>query len=136
MRTVNRCLQAALLILLAGVGLRCAGDIVEQERDRLFTPDELREALTSDDFRAKNRARGQLDTLSSQDRLNLLAQVAKSPDPATRTLAVVELAKLGEAANPALEQLAKGDPDPDIRELAEMMLEGDGDGGGDGEESE
>ncbi len=132
MRTMNkRYLQFALVFLLAAVGLRCAGDIVEQEQEQIFTPDELRGALTSEDFRAKNRARKQLDTLAPSERLTLLVKVAESPDPAARTLAVVELAKAGDAARSALERLAAGDPDPDVRELAEMFLEGD-----DGEDDE
>ena len=118
-------LLCALVILLAAVGLGCAGDIVEQERERVFTPDELRAALTSADFRAKNRARAQLGTLGPTERLTLLVEVASSPDPAARTLAVVELARLGELARPDLERLAAGDPDPDVRELAAMFLEGD-----------
>ena len=119
----SRCLQYALVLLLAAAGLRCAGDIVEQERERVFAPDELRAALTSADFRVKNKARGQLGTLAPSERLTLLVEVASSPDPAARTLAVVELAKLGEAARPDLERLAAEDPDPDVRELAAMLLE-------------
>ena len=121
----RRYLQCALVLLLAAVGLGCAGDIVEQERERVFTPDELRVALTSADFRVKNRARAQLGTLAPAERLTLLVEVASSPDPAARILAVVELAKLGETARPDLKRLAAGDPDPDVRELAAMLLEGD-----------
>jgi len=113
------------LLLVAVTGLRCAGDIVAHEGDKTFTPDELRAALTSADFRAKNKARAQLDLLAPPERLALLIEVASSPDPAARTLAVVELAKLGDAARPELERLAGGDSDPDVRELAAMLLEGD-----------
>ncbi|MFH1533074.1 MAG: HEAT repeat domain-containing protein [Pseudomonadota bacterium] len=120
-------------LLLAAASLHCAGDIVEQEQDRVLTSDALRTALTSEDFRAKNRARKQIDTLAPPERLALLVEVASLPDPAARTLAVVELAKMGDAARPTLERLAADDPDPDIRELAAMYLEGD-DGGDDEDE--
>ena len=121
---MNRCtLRGAMVLLLAVTTLRCAGDIVEQEGTQVFTPAELRAALTSADFRAKNRARAQLDTLAPPERRALLLEVASSPDPAARTLAVVELAKLGDSAREDLEGIAAGDPDPDVRELAEMLLE-------------
>lgn len=112
---------SALLVVAACHG--CAGDIVEQERAQVYTPEALRAALTSTDFRAKNRARAQLETLPPEARLALLVEIAASPDPATRTLAVVELGKLGEAARPTLERLAAGDPDLDVRELAGMLLD-------------
>jgi HEAT repeat protein len=122
---MSRWLLCCALVLVAATGLRCAGDIVEHEGDRIYTPDELRIALTSADFRAKNKARAQLDTLPPPQRLALLTRVATSEDPATRILAVVELAKLGEPAHSELARLAAGDPDPDVRELAGMLLEGD-----------
>jgi HEAT repeat protein len=122
----------ALLLLVAGLG--CAGDIVEHERAPAYTPEALHAALTAGDFRAKNRARAQLEALPPQERLALLLEVSASPDPATRILAVVELGKVGESGRPALEALAAGDPDADVRELAGMLLEGDdGDDGDDDE---
>lgn len=115
----------ALVLVLAATGLRCAGDIVEQEQDRVFNPDEIRAALMSSDFRTKNKARAQLGTLAPPERLTLLVEVSSSPDPATRTLAVVELAKLGDTGLQEIQRIADGDADPDVRELAAMLLEGD-----------
>jgi hypothetical protein len=117
-------LAAAFLLLLA---MGCsAGDIVVYSTDNPLTEEELQAALLSDDFNEKNRARGQLDSLVPEKRLELLKKVYESDDSATRTMAVVEIAKLPvELSKPTLEKIAKEDADEDIRDLAAMYLEGD-----------
>jgi len=120
---IRNIVLGVLLIMSAGLAAaNCAGDIVEQEKNKVLTAPELRTALLSGDFRHQNRARKQLGTLTPEARLDLLREVIKSDDPATRTLAVVELAKLGAPAQPTLEEVSKNDPDEDVRDMAAAYL--------------
>lgn len=110
--------------------VHCAGAIVVPEENRELTPEEIRSALLSDDFRIKNKAREQLGKLPVDAQFNLLTDVLSAGDSATRTLAIVELAKMGTPASLAeVERVSKEDADADVREMAQMLLEGDDDSG-------
>lgn len=110
---------AALALLLSG----CAGAIVVPEEHPPLAPEQIRAALLSEDFRAKNHAREQLGKLAVADQVKLLNDVLAAGDAATRTLAVVELAKIGTPeALDGVQRAAASDPDVDVKEMAALLL--------------
>lgn len=112
---------AVLFLLSCG-----AGAIAEYPEDRQLTVEQIKEALLGDDFRQKNHARGQLEKLKPAERLSLLKEILAEGDPPTRMLAVSELSELPpEIHTPILGKVAKDDPDPEIRELAFMVISPD-----------
>jgi hypothetical protein len=112
------------VLVLASVVLRCAGTIVEEPRAALGTPEQIKAALTGDDFRLKNQAREQLGSLPPADQMSLLAELIAEGDAPTRMLAVAELARLpGEASARILADVAASDPDPEVREFASLALQ-------------
>jgi HEAT repeat protein len=116
------CLSIALVL----AGAACAGKIVDYPEEKPLTTDELKEALTGNDFRLKNAAREQLESLAPAPRLALLKELLANDDSATRLLAVTELAKLpADVHTPLLEPLARDDPDEEVRQFAGMVLEGE-----------
>ena len=97
-----------VLVLALGCG---AGAIAEYPEDR-----------------QKNHARGQLEKLKPAERLSLLKGLLAEGDAPTRMLAVAELSELpAETYTPILGKVAKDDPDPEIRELAFMVISPDED---------
>ena len=119
----TRLSAVAVLLLAVGFG---AGAIAEYPEDRQLTTEQIKEALLGDDFRQKNHARGQLEKLKPAERLSLLKGLLAEGDPPTRMLAVSELSELPpKTYTPILGKVAKDDPDPEIRELAFMVISPD-----------
>jgi len=110
------CLLALLLV-------NCAGNIVELPEEKELTGEELKRALTGDDFRRKNAARRQLSKLPPAELVELLKELLKVDDAPTRLMAVAELLKLPEETHrPILEELARTDPDAEIRGFAAAAI--------------
>jgi HEAT repeat protein len=119
---MKRLALTLLLLFCAGL-LGCPGQIVEYPEKGELTKNELKAALTGDDFRKKNAAREQIETLTPAERVELLSDLLKEGDAPTRMLAISELMKLPEASyKPLLEGVAASDPDPEVREMAGMAL--------------
>ena len=120
-------LPSMVLVLVLALGCG-AGAIAEYPEDRQLTAEQIKEALLGDDFRQKNHARGQLEKLKPAERLSLLKDLLAEGDAPTRMLAVAELSELpSETYTPILGKVAKDDPDPEIRELAFMIISPDED---------
>lgn len=102
----------------------CVGNIVDTEQRREMTPQEIKKTLAGDDFRQKNKAREQLNKLPPAERVTVLKELLAEGDSPTRLLALSEVMKLPEStAKPIIEDVAKNDPDEEIREFAETALE-------------
>ena len=93
--------------------------VKEPYKARVFTADEIRAKLNSGDFRQRLEATKQIDSLQPEEKLALLLLLADDPQPSTRLLAVKKLKTLPDsAAKEKLQQIARSDPDPDVREWA------------------
>lgn len=106
-----------LLALLTGCGVDPT--VKEPYKAKDLTVDEIRAKLQSGDFRQRLEATKQIDSLPSDEKLRVLLVLADDPQPSTRLLAVKKLRAIDDPqARAKLEQIAKNDPDPDVRELA------------------
>jgi len=87
--------------------------------------EEIRAGLRSKSFREKLAAKKQIGKLAPADRLRVLQALAQDPDAPTRTIAVQELGKMlpDPGAHATLQQVAKNDASPDLRQLAAEKLE-------------
>lgn len=87
--------------------------------------EEIRAGLRSKSFREKLAAKKQIGKLPPADRLRVLQALSQDPDAPTRTIAVQELGKMKDdaGARATLEQIAKNDASPDLRQLAAEKLE-------------
>ncbi len=120
MKILHVGLIAMSTLMLAG----CPGQIVEYPEQIALTKEGIKEALTGDDFRKKTAAREQIEKLSAADRLELLKELLAEGDAPTRMIAIFELMKLPEETwRPLLADVAANDPDPEVKELAGMMVE-------------
>lgn len=112
-------------LLLVGALLgACAGAIVELPAEGPLNPEQIQAALQGDDFRIKAHARDELKKLPEADRMPILQSVLTKGDAQTRLLVVAELAVISPPlSDPLLRELASGDPDPEVKEFASMVLE-------------
>lgn len=116
---------AALLGLAALAG--CVDETVTappEQRD--LAVEEIRAKLKGDNFREKLAAKKQIGKLAPAERLRVLRALSQDPDVPTRTIAVQELGKMlpDDGARATLADVAKNDPDADVRQLAKEKLAG------------
>ena len=84
-----------------------------------LTTEEVRSRLKSGDFKERLEAGKQIDKLEPEEKLRVLLKLAEDVDAPARLLAAKKLLKIEDArAKKKLEQMAKEDSDPDIREMA------------------
>ena len=107
---------AVALLVLAG----CADTTVKQPyKAPDLTVEEIRTKLQSEDFRQQLEASKQIDKLEPAEKLRVVLALSKDPRGKTRILAVKKLKAIDDAkARERLEQMAKDDPDPDVKDLA------------------
>lgn len=119
-----RVLQVALIALVGLSMVACPGRIVEYPEQTELSKQDLKKALTGDDFRKKTAAREQIGKLSAAEQVDLLKELLAEGDAPTRMLAISELMKLPEETwRPLLTDVAASDPDEEVRELAGMAIE-------------
>lgn len=122
-RLLSNLLAAALLaVALPACGVDYTVTDMPEEQD--LTTDEIRTKLKSGSFREKLEARKQIGKLEREPRLKVLRALATDDDRPTRTIAIQELGALlpDPGARETLAQLARDEPDPDLRALAQEKL--------------
>jgi HEAT repeat protein len=107
-----------------------AGKIAEEEGPVELTDAGIREGLLSDDPKLRMDALAQIEKLPEAERLPALLAALESPSAPTRLTAVAALGRdfaAQEAAVDGLQETARDDPDPDVREAAFNALAKSGD---------
>ena len=102
----------------------CNTSITKYKNPDTLTKQQIIEYLKSGDFKKVLKARTQLGRLEPKERLNVLKELLQEKKPELRLTAVTELEKLKPLSCPVLEEVAKKDQDPDVKDQATQAAKG------------
>jgi hypothetical protein len=84
-----------------------------------LTVEQIRTQLNSGDFKQKLEAGKQIDKLAPEEKLHVLLALSHDTESSSRMLAIKKMKSLEDPrAKERITEMAKSDPDTDVRELA------------------